>query len=92
MQRFEPGDRVRVVGHWEFPDGTPGTVAAPEQFQLELAAPGEWRGHCRTVVGRKGPIVFYFIKFDRPTDDGSGDGPYWGAEIEAECLRVMGSV
>lgn len=90
MQGFEVGDRVRVEGHWEFPDGTTGTVIAPESFQLRLAAPGEWHGHCRTVVGRKGPIDFYFVRFDQPTDDGSGDGPYWASEIEADCLRAIG--
>jgi hypothetical protein len=87
VQNFEVGDRVRVVGHWEFPDGTTGTVSAPEPFLLELAEPGEWQDNHRTTPGRNGPILFYFIRFDRPTDDGSGDGPYLGGEIEAKCLQ-----
>jgi hypothetical protein len=89
MHNFEIGDCVCVVGHWEFPDDTSGIVVVPEPFQLGLAEPGEWRGHRRTVASRIGPRVFYFVRFDRPTDDGSGDGPYLGAEIEADCLRIL---
>jgi hypothetical protein len=82
---FEIGDRVVVKNHCEFPDGTVGTITYPAEFLL-LASPGEWKGHCRTVLGRKAPIVFYFVQFDRMTDDGSGDGPYSGGEIDAESL------
>jgi hypothetical protein len=87
MNPFELDDRIRIVNHWEFADGIIGTVAPPEPFQLELAAPGEWQGHRRFHRGRKGPIISSFIWFDEPADDGSGDGPYTGAEIEAECLE-----
>ena len=83
---YQVGDRIRIFGYWEFPDGITGSVAIPTRFQLTLANPGEWEGHRRTVPGRKGPIVFYFIQFDVPTDDGSGDGSYGGAEIEEDCL------
>jgi hypothetical protein len=86
MSRFEVGDRVLIRGHWEFPDGTTGTVAAPEPFLRELAGPGEWEGHVRTSRGAKGPVTTYFVRFDRAMDDGSGNGPYAGGEIEAECL------
>jgi hypothetical protein len=86
MSRFDVGDRVLIRGHWEFPDGTTGTVSAPEPFLLELSGPGEWVGHVRTFRGAKGPVTTYYVRFDHPTDDGSGDGPYSGGEIEAECL------
>ena len=64
-----------------FPDGTTGTISVPDAFMLELSGPGEWVGHVRTSAGRKGPITTYYVWFDHPTDDGSGDGPYLGAEI-----------
>ncbi len=89
MPSFEVGDRVRIVHHWEFEDGIIGTVAEPKPFQLELAEPGEWQAHRRLVRGRKSLIVIFFIRFDRPVDDGSGDGPYAGAEIEADCLEPL---
>lgn len=87
IHKFEIGDRVRIEGHWEFPNGIIGTVVMPSEFQLNLAELGEWSDHRRTVLGRKGSILFYFIQFDQPVDDGSGDGSYIGAEIEAECLH-----
>ncbi len=89
MRGFEVGDRVRIVGHHEWPDGTTGTIALPEEFSLELAKPGEWLGHRRTVMGRRKLIVSFYLEFDRPTDDGSGDGPYPGAEVESQYLRVL---
>jgi hypothetical protein len=89
MNRFEVGDRVVLRGHWEFPDGTKGTVSAPDPFMVELSGPGEWVGHLRTFPGARGPITTYFVRFDRPADDGSGDGPYGGGEIEAECLEPL---
>ena len=85
-RKFKIGDRVLLKGHWEFPDGTIGTISVPGQSQLNLANPGEWNGHLRTVKGRKGPILFYFVNFDQPADDGSGDGPYFAAEIDADSL------
>jgi hypothetical protein len=81
------GDRVVLSGHWEFPDGTTGVVAEPTAFQVQLAKSGEWVGHRRTTSGRNGPVTFYYVVFDQPTDDGSGDGPYGGAEIDAASLR-----
>jgi len=68
---FFDGQRVRIVGHWEFADGIPGTVD----------------GHGHTVQALKGPILCYFIIFDKPADDGSDDGPYKGAMIEADYLE-----
>ena len=67
-----------------------GTIAMAEPIPFEFAAPGEWRGHCRTITGRKGPIGSYFVRFDWPTDDGPGDGPDWGAGIEGDCRRLEG--
>ena len=86
---FKPGDRVVIRGHWEFDDGITGTVRLPSERWRSLAQSGEWEGACRTVQGRKGQVVMYVIEFDEPQDDGSGDGPYRGAEIEQSCLRSL---
>jgi len=89
MHIFAVGQRVRIVGHWEFTDGIVGTISLPEAFQLDLAEVGEWQGHRRIVRGPHGSIVFYYVRFDQPADDGSGDGPYAGAEIEGKCLAPV---
>lgn len=92
MKDFAIGDRVRTVGHYEWPDGTAGTIAPPQEVNLGLAKPGEWQGHRRTVQGRVRPILFYFVVFvvfDQPTDDGSGDGPYYAAEVDADYLEGL---
>jgi hypothetical protein len=34
-------------------------------------------------------IVSYYVDFDEPQDDGSGDGPYNGAEIEEVFLQPI---
>lgn len=87
-ETFDIGDRVVIQGNWEFPDGTTGVIAEPEPFMVRLVADSEpWIGHRRIVQSRKGPIVFYYVEFDKPTDDGSGDGPYRGGEIDAPSLR-----
>ena len=86
LTRFEVRDRVILKGHPEFPDGTLGTIAWPMRFLISHAKPGEWEGHRRTIQGRTRLIVFYYVEFDQPTDDGSGDGPYRGAEIDEEYL------
>lgn len=89
VHEFAPGDRVVVTGHWEFPDGTLGVIVEPPPYLTSLAGPGEWSGHQRKHAARKGTIVSYFVRFDTATDDGSGDGPYGGGEIEADALRPV---
>lgn len=79
----------QILGHWEFPDGVVGTIAEPESVHIALSEPGEWQGHRRMLKGRQGIIVAYYVVFDEPTDDGSGDGPCLGGEIESECLRPI---
>jgi len=58
----------------------------PLEAVKALAKPGEWKGHRRTVQALKGLILFYFVQFDEPIDDGSGDGPYFAAEIDESSL------
>jgi len=41
------------------------------------------------VKGVAGPIIFYFVRFDSPQDDGSGDGPYKVSEIDECYLERM---
>ncbi len=90
-KQFNIGDRVVLKGHSEFPDGTTGTVSVPPQSLMDLAEPAEWKEHHRTVQALKGPILFYFVEFDEPTDDGSGDGPYAAASIDENSLFRRGS-
>ena len=82
------GTRVRLKGHWEFPDGTTGIISPPPEFAVSLAEPGEWSGHVRTHQARNGVIHSYFVVFDSLTDDGSGDGPYCGGEIDHDAIQI----
>lgn len=79
---FEPGDKVIVAGDPRLGDGISGALALPEPFMLELTEPNGGRGHRRFVQGSERMMVFCYVVFDRPQDDGSGDGPYRGAEID----------
>jgi len=85
-QELKVGDRVVLRGSLEFPDGTTGTVSIPPEAGAVIAEPWKWEGHRRIVEDRKGPILFYWVEFDEPADDGSGDGPYFAAEINADAL------
>jgi hypothetical protein len=75
--------------NWEFADGIIGTISEPLAAMVDLSGPGEWQEHRRTHKSRRGWIVSYYVAFDEPADDGSGDGPYRGAEIEASCLEPI---
>jgi hypothetical protein len=84
---FQVGDRVILNGHWEFEDGIVGTIDNPPAGFVELT--GNWNSCRRVVKGRRGPITCYYVRFDVPHDDGSGDGPYWGAEIDEGSLAAL---
>jgi hypothetical protein len=89
MSQFENGDRVELADHFEFENGITGTLALPPDAIVELCPPNEWDGCKRTIHAENGRVVSYYVIFDEPHDDGSGDGPYRGAEINAECIRPL---
>jgi len=91
MSEFAIGDRVETIGNGEWPDGTAGTIKNPIPPVVASCGPGEWHGPRRTVQPRvnRGVVISYYVRFDTPTDDGSGDGPYIEAEIEVEFLRPI---
>ena len=89
MSRFQTNDRVKLAGHWEFEDGISGTLTPPPDAIIELCPPDEREGCRRTFRSERGRVVSYYVQFDERHDDGSGDGPYRGAEIDAECLRPL---
>jgi hypothetical protein len=37
----------------------------------------------------RGTLTFYWVRFDEAHDDGSGDGPYIEAEIDASFLEPV---
>lgn len=83
---------MRIKGHWNFPADCTGTVAEPPAHARELVEDSEpWQGHYRLVRGVKGPIEFVWVNFDKAQNDGDGDGPYSGGEIETEFVsRPLG--
>jgi hypothetical protein len=92
---FLPGVRVRIEGHWEWPDGTTGVIEPFPGFIRDLSAEAPdseadfiAAGLVRKVKARHGHIYCQWVQFDEPTDDGSGDGPYRGGEVDNTCLRA----
>lgn len=49
----------------------------------------DWPDGVRVVPTTDGPERYYFVMFDSPQDDGSGDGPYLGGEIAESDLEVI---
>jgi hypothetical protein len=85
--QLEPGDRVHIKGHWNWPSDCSGVIAAPPSQVADLSEDSEpWRGHIRTVRGRTGMISFVWIVFDTAQLDGDGDGPYRAGEVELEFV------
>lgn len=89
------GTHVRIVGHSEWPDGTPGVIRIfPGFISTHLGArttgTRQWLhdGLVRVTKGRRGRISSQWVEFDLPTDDGSGDGPYQHAEVDVAYLRA----
>lgn len=86
--QFPVGTRVTIHGHSEWPEGTAGTIAAwPGAVRELIEEPrdGDFDDGSATLE-RRGQRN-YWVRFDVPTDDGSGDGPYGGAEVDARYLR-----
>jgi hypothetical protein len=83
---FELHQRVRVKqSRWAF-GGVAGTVANAPAFMAQLD-PEPWNGHMQRKRRKGGVVLLYWIEFDQPADDGSGDGPYSAAAIEEEYLE-----
>jgi hypothetical protein len=89
MADLKPGDRVRVVGHWNWPDDFTGVVAEPLPFAQSLDDGEPWHGHLRTVKGRSRLITSVWIAFDEAQRDGDDDGPYRAGEVELEYVTKL---
>jgi hypothetical protein len=87
--KYKIGDKVVVTGDHEFPDGTKGEIRQPPRGVISLVPNGEWNGPERTFITATGKHISYWIQFKIPTDDGSGDGPYTGAEISLENIALQ---
>lgn len=77
------GDRVRVSPMCSWAKGVTATVMGGV-----LGDPMKFR---RIVAGSERPLVFYFVAFDQPQVDASGDGPFIGAEIESRFIQLLDS-
>jgi hypothetical protein len=87
--KIEPGTKVTIDGHWNWPNSCSGTVEEPPESVRELVVEDcPWDSTSRTVKGKKGPIEFVWVKFETPQRDGDGDGPYWGGEVERLYVKI----
>ena len=82
--RLVVGSRVRISTEYHWAKGATATVASSPFVVQNLT--GESAGSSRVVESLHGPLLFYWVVFDVPQDDGSGDGPYAQAEIDSRYL------
>lgn len=92
---FPIGTRVQILGHGGFPDGTKGIVESVPSLIVEepfdSGVPDEADSAVVAVSrqGRDRKVISQFVRFDSPTDDGSGDGPYVAAEVMTDYLYAL---
>ena len=92
---FPIGTRVQIRGHGGFPDGTKGTVASVHPVIVENSSGPDVPRVTDAAVeamarqGNNRKVVSQFVRFDSPTDDGSGDGPYVAAEVMIDYLHAL---
>jgi hypothetical protein len=75
------GDRVRVSPTCPWAKGVTATVMG--------GLLGDIMKFRRIVASSERPLVFYFLAFDQPQMDASGDGPFIGAEIESRFVQLL---
>jgi hypothetical protein len=87
IMTFTINRRVRIrESAMEF-GGVTGSIAFPPAGIEEIDQ--EWIGPFKYEKQRKGVVLLYWVKFDEPADDGSGDGPYWGCGIGEDDLEPI---
>jgi hypothetical protein len=82
---FNAGDRIRIAETYHWAQGALGTIQPPPAAVRNFA-PG-WTGIRREMIIPSGKRYCYWVVFDEPHDDGSGDGPYHEAEVPVEHLQ-----
>lgn len=87
---FKVGDRVRIKCCKEWPDGGVGNIEEPPEFIVKLVGDQRpWIGHTRLREGLDGMHVVYWVEFDQPANDWSGDGPYNSSEVLEDDLEAL---
>jgi hypothetical protein len=82
------GQRVRIHDDaFEF-GGVEGTIGLPPDVIPSLLG-DSWIGPFTYQKRGKHKVLVYWVRFDEPTDDGSGDGPYWGCVIDESDLQPI---
>jgi len=88
--KFKAGDRIRVADTYFWAQGATGTITKPPIFAQQLVADQEpWQGLIHREKCIHKIIESYWVWFDEPQPDGSGDGPYKGGEIETESIELL---
>jgi hypothetical protein len=83
---FSLNDRVQISTAHHWARGAVATICAPPAHIVSFA--GGWTGLTRTVASLRGPLKFYWVRFNEPQRDADGDGPYAEAEIEEAVLSL----
>jgi len=86
---YDPGARVRVSERGHSFNGAVGTVAlAPRSVARASAG---WSGHQQTVASDMGPVILYWVRFDRLERDMNGDPCEAAAVAAAHLVAITGA-
>ena len=86
--RFALGDRVVTSRTLAWPAGATGVIATAPM--AVTAVSGQWPNEvARREVWPEGEVTVYWVEFDEPQPDSSGDGPYDAGSVDEESLSLI---
>jgi hypothetical protein len=86
--KFQDGDRVIISEDFFWAKGATGTISKPPTEVTTISGPWE-NGLTRTEHSALGEATVYWVWFDEPQLDASGDGPYRGGSIWESAMSVV---
>lgn len=88
LERFVPGDRVRIAPEHDWAGGAMGTVRLPPPHIVGEGS--SWTRQVRRARSGRGELTFYWVEFDQPQRGADGGGPHRAGEIEEAYLAPPG--
>ena len=86
-ERFYIGNRVIISEKYHWAKNAIGEIVPPPNYIVEISA--GWGSNFREVQSLDGKRLFYWIKFDVPQIDTTGNDLYHEAEISSNYLKLI---